>query len=86
MKDLYVDTVDDLPQNAPKPVGKPIHINYFVDSDHASDRVNICSQNAILLYYNITPIILYHKKQNSVESSTSGLNLVAMRIVPYLII
>ena len=38
-KDLYVDSINKLPPNVPKPRGRTIHINCFSDSDHVVDRV-----------------------------------------------
>ena len=37
-KDLYVDAIDELPTNEPKPRGIPIHTNCFVEYDHAGDK------------------------------------------------
>ena len=40
MKALYIDAGGEIPQNAPNPRGKPVQVNFFVDSDHAGDREN----------------------------------------------
>ena len=37
MKDMYVDAGEEIPPNAPKPRGKPVQVNCFVDYDHAGD-------------------------------------------------
>ena len=37
MKDLYVDVGVEILPNAPKPRGRPVQVNCFVDSDHAGD-------------------------------------------------
>ena len=80
MKDLYVDTVDKLPPNLPKPRGLPIEMNCFVGSDHAGERVNRLFHTGILLYFNSTTIIFYSDRENTVERSTYGLESVAFRI------
>ena len=59
VKYLYVDVVDKLPPNAPKPRRRPIQVYLFVESDHAGDRVTRNSQTGVLLYLNISPIIFY---------------------------
>ena len=51
----------------------------FVDSDHAGDKVTRRSQTGILIFCNTAPIMAYSKRQNSVEGSTYGSELVAMR-------
>ena len=55
MKDIYVYAINGLPPNAPKTRGGPIQINYFVESDHDSGRVNIRFQTGILIYFNSVP-------------------------------
>ena len=62
MKKAYLDTVEDLPPNAPAPRGKPLSMHIFVDSNHASDKVIRRSQTGILLYLNSVPIIWYSKR------------------------
>ena len=37
MKDLYVDAGEEIPPNTPKPGGKPVQVNCFVDYDHEGD-------------------------------------------------
>ena len=54
---------------------------FFVDSKHASDRVTRISLTVILLYFNSAPIFLYYKRENTVESSTVGLDAVAFKII-----
>ena len=52
----------------------------FVKADHAGDKLTHHSHTGILLYVNRAPIIWYSKKQNTVESSTFGSEMVALRI------
>ena len=80
MQGLYADASEVLPPNAPKPRGKPIQINCFVDSDHAGDRLTRRSHTGIIIYINKAPISWYSKKQTTVESSTFGSEFVALRI------
>ena len=80
MKEVYVDAVEDLPSNAPKPRGKSVQINCFVGADHGGDKVTRQSQTGIVLFGNSAPLIWYSKRKNTVESSTFGAEFVALRI------
>ena len=42
--------------NTPEPRGKPMQINCFVDSDHASNLVTQCSHTGILTFLNKAPV------------------------------
>ena len=44
MKKIYIDAKEEFPTNAPKPRGKSVQLNCFVDSDHACDRMTRRSQ------------------------------------------
>ena len=80
MSSLYVDAKEELPPNAPKPRGKSVQVNCFVDSDHAGDKITRRSHTGILLYLNSAPISWFSKKQTTVESSTYGSEFVALRL------
>ena len=80
MLQLYKDAAEDIPSNAPEPLGKAVQMNCFVDSDHAGDRLTRRSHTGILIYLNKAPIIWFSKKQSTVESSTFGSEFVALRI------
>jgi hypothetical protein len=60
--------------------GKPVKITIYVDADHAHDQVTRRSVTGYILFINNTPIKWYCKRQNTVESSTYGSELVALRI------
>ena len=85
MKEIYVDTTVDLPTNAPKPQGKNIQLNCFVEADHGGDRVPRCFQTGTILFGNSAPLLWYSKRQNTVESSTFGSEFVALQIATELI-
>ena len=86
MKQLYVDSKEELPPNAPDPRGMGIQVNAFVDADHAGDPSIRRSQTGVLLYCNSAPILWYSKQQSTIESSTFGSEFVALRICSELII
>lgn len=79
MKELYPDAVEDLPPNAPKPCGKEVTISVFVDSDHAGDKITRRSRTGIIIFVNRAPIMWFSRKQNTVETSTFGAEMVAMK-------
>ena len=68
-----------------KAKGKPVLITGYVDADHAHDLVTRRSVTGVLLLLNNTQIKWYSKRQNTVETSTYGSELVAARIATELI-
>jgi len=80
MRDLYPDAEEDIPPNAPTPLGRSVQINLFVDADHAGDMVTRRSRTGIIIFVNMAPVTWISQKQATVESSTFGSEFVAMRI------
>lgn len=77
---VYGDVTEEIPPNAPEPLGMPVHITCFVNANHAGDTQTRRSQTGFIIYLNNAPIDWYSKKQNTCESSTFGSEFVAMRI------
>jgi uncharacterized protein (DUF2249 family) len=71
---------EELPPNMPKAKGKPVKLTTYVDADHAHDKMTRRSVTGYIILINNTPIKWYSKRQNTVESSTYGAELVALRI------
>ena len=69
-----------IPHNAPEPLGESIDINVFVDADHASNRTTRRSHTGIIIFGNMAPLMWYSKRQNTVETSTFGSEIIALRI------
>ena len=63
-----------------------MEVNFSIDIDHARDKVTQRPQTDMLLYFNISPIIWYSKRQNTVKMSTFGSEFVALRLASELII
>jgi len=84
--DFYPGAYDELPPHMPEPQGLHVDITCFVDTDHAGNLHTHCLQTEILIFINKAPIIWYSKWQNTVESSTFGSKLVALRIATDLIV
>ena len=57
----------------------------FCDDDHAGNLITRRSQTGILIYLNNAPIVWYSKRQNTVETSTYGSELVALRVTTEII-
>lgn len=79
MKELYPDAEEDIPPDAPKPLGKSVQVNLFVDANHAGDTITRRSRTGIIIFLNMAPIIWVSQRQATVESSTFGSEFVAMR-------
>ena len=81
-KDFYgvCDVAEEDPTNMPVPLGNPVQMSCFVDSDHAGNKVTRRSHTGVFIILNNTPVIAFSKRQNTCESSTYGSELVAMRI------
>ena len=80
LKDIYTDARDELPHNIPEARGEEVDITVFVDAGHAGNKITRRSYTGIIIYVNMTPIIWFSKRQNTVESSTFGSEFVALRI------
>ncbi len=78
--EFYGDVVEEEPPDMPQPLGKPVTISTFVDSDHAGNVVTRRSHSGIFIFVNNALIKSFSKKQNTVESSTYGSEMVAMRL------
>ena len=70
---------EPMPNHVPEPQGGEISLHCFVDADHASDKVTRRSQTGIIIFGNKAPLVMYSKRQNSVQTSTFGSEFIAMR-------
>lgn len=77
---IYGDVEEEIPPNAPRPLGNPVFMTCFVDANHAGEHATRRSHTGFIIYLNNAPTDWYSKKQNTVESSTFGSEFVAMRI------
>jgi hypothetical protein len=77
--DFYKEAKEEIPDDIPTPLGKPVEITCFVDADHAANKQTRRSQTGIIIFINSAPISWYSKRQATVESSTFGSEFVAMR-------
>ena len=78
-EDFYKGAKEALPHNAPPAKGKPVSTHCFVDASLAGNTVSRRSQMGILLFVNRAPVVWFSKRTNTVETSTFGAEIVAMR-------
>ncbi|KAI2499335.1 Reverse transcriptase (RNA-dependent DNA polymerase) [Fragilaria crotonensis] len=78
--EFYPDAAEAIPENMPTPRGKDVTMSCFVDADHAGCRETRRSHSGILIFVNRAPILWFSKRQNTVEASTYGSELLAMRL------
>jgi hypothetical protein len=79
-KEMYPDAIEELPPDMPTPKGKPVRVSAYFDADHAGCLQTRRSTTGMIMFLNGTPIKWYSKRQNTVESSTYGSEIVAGRI------
>ena len=77
--DLYRDAKEAIPGDMPKPRGNSMSTHCFVDANHAVNTVTRSSHTGILIFCNRAPIIWHSKRQNTVETSTFGSEITAMK-------
>ena len=70
---------EELPANAPEPLGIGFIMRAFVDSDHAGDMVTRRSRTGFIIFLNNAPICWNSKKQGSCETSSFGSEFIAMK-------
>ena len=76
----YPEAAEALPHNMPEPRGEQVKLWGYFDASHASCLKTRRSVTGILLFINSCPIHWYCKRQNTVETSTYGSELIAGRI------
>ena len=80
MKKNYQDAAEEIPANAPEPRGKSVQVNCYVDADDAGNKVTRRSQTGILIFFEYGSCFVVHQRQNTIESTTFGSKLIAIRI------
>ena len=80
-KAFYWDIEEQDPPRMPEPLGVPVRMSAWVDSDHAGNVVTRRSHTGYMIFINNALMYSFSKKQNTVEASTYGSELVAMRQV-----
>jgi hypothetical protein len=71
---------EDIPTDAPKPLGKYVLLTHYLDANLYHDMLTGRSVSGILLFLNPTPLDWFSKKQGSVKTATYGSEVMASRI------
>ena len=79
-EEIYPGMKEEMPHNMPKPKGEAVKLTGYFDADHASDVVSRRSVTGVMMMANSTPVRWLCKRQNTVETSTYGSEIVASRI------
>ena len=78
-KEIYRDAEEQVPTNAPTPLGSSVVITAFVDASHGANQVTRRSHTGFVIFVNRAPILWYSKKQTTVETSTFSSELIALK-------
>ncbi len=74
---VYGNVTEELPIDAPPPLGKPVQLTHYVDANLLHDILTGRSVTGCLHFVNATPIDWYTKKQTTVETATYSSEFVA---------
>ena len=77
--DFYRGAKEAIPTDCPEALGNSMSTHYFVDADLAGNLISRISQKGVLIFCNRSPVIWHSKRQNLVESSTFGSEILALK-------
>jgi hypothetical protein len=80
MNSVYDDVSEEVPKDAPAPLGKTVMTTMYADANIYHDWTTGRAVTGTLHFRNGTPIDWFSKRQNTVETATYGSNFVAARI------
>jgi hypothetical protein len=78
-KTIYGDVIEEIPYDAPRPLGPEVIMTTYVDANLCHDMTTGRAVTGILHLLNQTPVDFYTKKQGTVETATYGSEYVAAR-------
>jgi len=77
MYSVYSSVAEDLPKNAPVPLGKRVVMSTYKDANLYHDWTTGRAVTGIIHFLNGTPVDWYSKHQNTVKTATYGSKFVA---------
>ena len=80
MRTVYGNVTEEIPSDAPEPLGKEVVLTTYVDANLYHDLITGRALTGILHLLNGTPIDWYSKCQATVETATYGSEFVTARI------
>jgi hypothetical protein len=78
-RSMYGDVKEMITSDSPVSRGKEVDMCLFVDTDRAGEKFTRCPRTGFVIYLNMAPIVLFSKRQPTVESSVFGADVVAMK-------
>ena len=80
-REQYRDAEEQMPDPSmmPEPRGISVSTTAYVDASHAANKVTRRSHTGFVIFINRAPIIVYSKRQNTVEASTFSSEFIAMK-------
>jgi hypothetical protein len=79
-RSVYGNVQEQVPKDAPKPLGKRVVLTSYVDANLHHDLVTGRSVTGVIHFVNQTPIHWFSKKQPTVETATYGSEFVAAKL------
>lgn len=80
-KTVYGNVMEEIPHNAPRPLGPSVVMTTYVDANLCHDMTTGRAVTGIIHLLNQTPVDFYTKQQGTVETATYGSEFVAGRTV-----
>lgn len=75
----YRDAKEQLPPDAPTPLGARVSITCFVDASHGANKKTRRSHTGYIIFVNQAPVLWYSKRQATVEASTFSSEFIALK-------
>ena len=76
---VYGNPTEDIPKDAPTPLGKRIVLTHYFDANLMHDVLSGKAVTGVVHFYNKTPVDWYSKKQSTTETATYGSEFLACR-------
>jgi hypothetical protein len=76
---VYGDSKEDIPADAPKPLGKSVTLSHYFDANLMHDVLSGKAVTGCVHFANKTPIMWHSKKQSTSETATYGAEFIAGR-------
>ena len=78
--EFYPEAEELIPPGAPRALGKAVVMSCFTDADLAGCLETRRSHSGIIIFCNRAPILWFSTRQTTVETSTFGSEIIALRI------
>ena len=74
---VYENMKEELPYNAPQPLGRPVILTHYVDANLYHDMLSGISVTGIFHFINQTPSVWFSNKQATSETAMYGSEFLA---------